>query len=183
MYWMRSWPWPAATSAAIRPGISVLLMWSTVTLTPTLLPQSLTKGSNHLSCAGTKWLHNRIDKDPDNFDAGSLNAVSVGAPADEAACAGDGPAVVLSLPHAARKAAAAADWMNARRVIPGQGNVPMAFNLPRGLGGDPPARSAAVVESVAGKPRSGAGQGAAALKRAYPGTSQAIPVDRRLIQL
>src|SRR3954454_240293 len=108
MYWMRSWPWPAATSAAIRPGISVLLMWSTVTSTPTLLPQSLTKGSNHVSCAGTKWLHSSIDNGPDNFEDGSLNAVSVGAPADDAASPGDGPADFLSLPHAARNAAAAA---------------------------------------------------------------------------
>src|SRR4051794_19479175 len=100
-------------------------MWSTVTSTPTLLPQSLTKGSNHVSCAGTKWLHSSIDNGPDNFEAGSLNAVSVGAPADDAASPGDGPADFLSLPHAARNAAAAADWMKARRVIPGHGNVPM----------------------------------------------------------
>src|SRR5437764_425340 len=108
-------------------------MWSTVTLTPTLLPQSLTNGSNHASWAGTKWLHNRIDSDPLNFEAGSRKAVSVGAPSDDAASAGDGPAVFLSLPHAASRAAAAADWMKTRRVIPGHGrNVPMRWNLPRG---------------------------------------------------
>src|SRR6185503_8765078 len=35
-------------------------MWSTVTVTLFFSPQSFTQGSNHLSYAGTKWLHWRI---------------------------------------------------------------------------------------------------------------------------
>ena len=54
-------------------------MWSTVTSTPTREPQSLAQGSNQVSCAGTKWLHIRIDIAPESADRGSTN-VSAGAP-------------------------------------------------------------------------------------------------------
>src|SRR4029450_12005277 len=72
---MRSWPCPAWISAAVRAGISAWLMWSTVTLTPTCFPHSCTKGSNHLSCAGTKWLHNKIFRSPESLRVGSVNVV------------------------------------------------------------------------------------------------------------
>lgn len=81
MYWMRSCPSRAAISAATRPGISALLMWSMVTWTPALMPQSLAKGSNHSSWLGTKWLHSRIERPPESFDDGAWSVVSVGAPA------------------------------------------------------------------------------------------------------
>ena len=48
-------------------------MWSTVTLTPTFFPHSCTNGSNHLSCAGTKWLHSRILRSPESLRVGSVN--------------------------------------------------------------------------------------------------------------
>src|SRR5918999_1705724 len=51
-------------------------MWSTVTSTPTRLPHSRAQGSNHVSWAGTKWLHIRIDRAPDSGDAGSVNVPS-----------------------------------------------------------------------------------------------------------
>src|SRR4029453_774874 len=80
MNWMRSWPWPAWVSAAIRAGIWVLSMWSTVTLTPTLEPQSLAKGSNHVSWLGTKWLQSRILRSPLSLEAGSVKVVDGAAP-------------------------------------------------------------------------------------------------------
>src|SRR6266542_1140240 len=73
MYWITSWPWPAWTSAAIRVGIWAWSMWSTVTLTPTLAPQSLANLSNQAS-----WLHSRIFRSPDSFLLGSVK-VSFGA--------------------------------------------------------------------------------------------------------
>src|SRR5919198_5207374 len=84
MYWIRSWPWPAWISAAMRAGIWVLSMWSTVTLTPTFLPQSLANGSNHLSWLGTKWLQSRIRRSPDSLLRGSTKVV-LGAGSDGAA--------------------------------------------------------------------------------------------------
>src|SRR4029450_2651935 len=69
-------PVPACISAEIRAGIWTLSMWSTVTLTPTFLPQSLAKGSNQLSWLGTKWLHIRILRSPDSLDAGSRKVVA-----------------------------------------------------------------------------------------------------------
>ena len=48
-------------------------MWSTVTSTPTREPHSLTHGSNQVSCAGTKWLHMRIDRAPESAERGSVN--------------------------------------------------------------------------------------------------------------
>src|SRR5512132_349233 len=76
MYWMRSWPWPAWISAAIRVGIWALSMWSTVTLTPTFLPQSLANGSNQASWLGTKWLQSRILRSPESLEAGSVKLVA-----------------------------------------------------------------------------------------------------------
>src|SRR5215207_5635574 len=118
---MRSWPSLAAISAAVRPGISALLMWLTLTPTPTFVPQSLAKGSNQTSWLGTKWLQSRIDKDPDSFLVGSLNVDSVGAPALLAASwsAGDGVSASSSPPHAASTAVAATAPRNVRRVMPG----------------------------------------------------------------
>jgi hypothetical protein len=46
---IRSWPWPALISAALRAGMSALSMWSTVTRTPLSSPHFLAKPSNHLS--------------------------------------------------------------------------------------------------------------------------------------
>src|SRR5881227_10047 len=77
---MRSWPWPAATSADSRVGRSARSTWSTDTFTPTCRPQSLANGSNHWSCLGTKWLHCRTRRSPDSFLDGLANVV-VGAPA------------------------------------------------------------------------------------------------------
>src|SRR5436853_6564966 len=120
MYWMRSWPWLAAISAAMRAGIWVLSMWSTVTLTPNFVPHSLAKGSNHLSWAGTKWLHMRIFRSPDSFRDGCSKRVAPGAGAGPDAEVG---AVSLALPvwffpHAARSAAAPIPFTKTRRVIP-----------------------------------------------------------------
>ena len=56
----RSCPDPADASAAARAATSCTGMWSTVTCV-LLLPQSLANLSNHLSYAGTKWLHCTID--------------------------------------------------------------------------------------------------------------------------
>src|SRR5579884_91634 len=53
----RSWPAPAEASAAARAAMFCSGMWSTVTLMPFLLPHSCANLSNHLSKAGTKWLH------------------------------------------------------------------------------------------------------------------------------
>src|SRR5919109_3147068 len=53
----RSCPELADTSAARRAGISRCGIWSTLALTPFFAPQSRTNWSNHLSYAGTKWLH------------------------------------------------------------------------------------------------------------------------------
>src|SRR5580704_6425311 len=52
-----SCPAPAETSAAARADSSRCGMWSTVTVTPFCLPQSLAKASIHLSYSGMKWLH------------------------------------------------------------------------------------------------------------------------------
>ena len=72
MYWITSWPWPAWISAAIRVGIWALSMWSTVTLTPTFLPQSWANGRNHWSWLGTKWLQSRILRSPESLVLGSV---------------------------------------------------------------------------------------------------------------
>src|SRR5262249_6690795 len=56
----RSWPFLAATSAAIREGRSRLVMWSTVTSILFWLPQSVANLSNQVSYSGTKWFHCRI---------------------------------------------------------------------------------------------------------------------------
>ncbi len=47
-------------------------MWSTVTLTPTFLPQSWAKGRNHWSWLGTKWLQSRILRSPESLVLGSV---------------------------------------------------------------------------------------------------------------
>src|SRR5918996_6242849 len=111
MYWMMSWPDPAASSDSMRAGIWVLSMWSTVTLTPTFLPQSLANGSNHLSCRGTKWLHIRIFRSPEILADGSANS-TVGAAPLVVGCAD-----LSSLPQPAARytAPAAAPWRNVRR--------------------------------------------------------------------
>jgi hypothetical protein len=98
-------------------------MWSTLTARPTFEPQSLANGSNQTSWLGTKWLQSRIDKDPDSFFVGSVNVVSVGAPALLAASlsVGDGALPSLSPPHAASTADAAIALRNVRRVIPDDG--------------------------------------------------------------
>jgi hypothetical protein len=49
MNWITSWPERAAISASMRAGMAVTSMWSTVTSTPTCLPQSTANLSNHLS--------------------------------------------------------------------------------------------------------------------------------------
>src|SRR5262245_36902 len=57
--WMSCPDW-AATSAVARGTTSAKLTWSTGPSTPLAAPQALAHGSNHLSYAGTKWLHWRI---------------------------------------------------------------------------------------------------------------------------
>src|SRR5262245_20836321 len=59
-------------------------MWSTVTLTPTFVPQSLANGSNHVSWLGTKWLQSRMRRSPESLLLGSTN-VGLGAGSDGAA--------------------------------------------------------------------------------------------------
>src|SRR5918995_218863 len=73
---MRSCPCPAEISEAMRAGTSAVLMWSTVALTPTCSPHSLTNASNQASCCGTKWLHIRIDRSPDRDVDGSEKTTS-----------------------------------------------------------------------------------------------------------
>src|SRR5207249_9610063 len=58
--WNRSCPCCAATSALARVPRSASAMWSTVTSTPLVVPQSLAYLSNQTSYDGTKWLHWRI---------------------------------------------------------------------------------------------------------------------------
>src|SRR5437762_12026787 len=54
----RSCPLLAAASAAARALISLTEMWSTMTSVLCFAPHSLVKVlSNHLSYAGTKWVH------------------------------------------------------------------------------------------------------------------------------
>src|SRR5918998_675355 len=90
MCWMRSWPDPAEIWEVIWPGTSAVLMWSTVTVTPTFSPQSRAKASNHSSWLGTKWLHIRMRRSPERVDAGSSNTVVDGAPTSSgAAVVGD----------------------------------------------------------------------------------------------
>jgi hypothetical protein len=79
MNWIMSWPWPAEISAAIRVVICAWSMWSTLTSTPVLLPQSLANLSNQASWLGTKWLHSRMLRPPESFFDGS-SKVSAGAP-------------------------------------------------------------------------------------------------------
>src|SRR5437868_5520657 len=109
---MRSWPWPAATSADSRVGRSARSTWSTDTLTPARWPHCLANGSNHWSCLGTKWLHCRMRRSPDSFLAGWLNTV-VGAPA---AALGD-VLVPLVPPHAAATSRPPVTPMNFRLEI------------------------------------------------------------------
>jgi hypothetical protein len=84
MNWITSWPCPAETSAAMRVVICAWSMWSTLTLTPTLLPQSRANLSNQVSWLGTKWLHSRMVRSPESFFVGSAND-SAGAPVGGAA--------------------------------------------------------------------------------------------------
>src|SRR6266496_2316504 len=86
-------------------------MWSTVTLTPTFLPQSLANGSNHLSWLGTKWLQSRMRRSPESLLLGSANVV-LGAGSDGAAGA---PAGFLPL-HAARAPPTATSPEESRKV-------------------------------------------------------------------
>ena len=81
-------------SAAMRVGICAWSMWSTVTLTPTLPPQSLANRSNQVSWLGTKWLHSRIFSSPESLRVGSVK-VSCGAPVAGAGGAA-GPGVLLA---------------------------------------------------------------------------------------
>ena len=59
----RSWPFCADTSAAARELIAGMPTWSTITSVSFFSPHCLVYVlSNHLSYAGTKWLHWRIFK-------------------------------------------------------------------------------------------------------------------------
>ncbi len=117
---MRSWPEPAAIWEVIWPITSAVLMWSTVTLTPTCWPQSRANPSNHSSWLGTKWLHMRMRRSPDSADAGSSRMVDAGAPTSSGrAVVGD--ASSSSPPHAdssgGASALAAMPCRNPRRVM------------------------------------------------------------------
>ena len=102
MYWITSWPWPAWISAAIRVGVWALSMWSTVTLTPTFLPQSWAKGRNHwLSWLGTKWLQSRILRSPESLVRGSCFEEVVDGAWPVACCPPPGPPPPGSLAQAA----------------------------------------------------------------------------------
>jgi hypothetical protein len=107
---MRSWPSLAEISAEARAGMSARLMWSTVTLTPTWRPHSAAKGSNQRSWRGTKWLHCRILRSPDNFLVGSTRV--------EVTLVAAGPDSLADLPQAIKSVRPADAWMNRRRVRP-----------------------------------------------------------------
>src|SRR5215217_1043506 len=74
-------------------------MWSTVTLTPTFLPQSWAKGRNHWSWLGTKWLQSRILRSPESLVLGSVKLTDGAWPA--ASCPPPGPPPPGSLEQAA----------------------------------------------------------------------------------
>jgi len=90
----------------MRAGMSAVLMWSTVTVTPTCLPHSLAKSSNHLSWRGTKWLHIRILRVPLSFEDGSVKVVFGAPPAPPVEAAPLGSELVSSALQAASVAAA-----------------------------------------------------------------------------
>src|SRR6266540_2854368 len=69
----------------MRPWISALLMWSTVTFTPAISPHWRANGSNHSSWLGTKWLHSRMDKLPERVEPGASKTVALGAPTSSGA--------------------------------------------------------------------------------------------------
>jgi hypothetical protein len=140
MNWMRSWPWPAWISAEIRAGIWTLSMWSTVTLTPTFLPQSLAKGSNQLSWLGTKWLHIRILRSPESLEAGSWKLVAGAWPV--ASWPAPGPPPPGSLEQAAIAAPMPATPITRRNwrrsgVHKGRGRDPLSAMCAASLGPGP----------------------------------------------
>src|SRR5215210_5920084 len=101
----RSCPAPADASAARRAGMSALRMWSTLTSTLFLLPQSAAYLSIHSSYAGTKWLQTSTLSVAPALAAGSGPA---GAAAAAGFAAGDGSAPAAGEAPAAGDAAGAA---------------------------------------------------------------------------
>src|SRR5579883_3213425 len=90
----RSCPALAEASAAARAAMFCSGMWSTVTATLFFWPQSLANWSNHLSKAGTKWLHWIIDSDLSAASPRETNGLD---------STGTAPAAVSPAPAPARK--------------------------------------------------------------------------------